>query len=81
MTDRVTAAARALCKMTSKEVGIEEDRNWELNSDLFIADAKTALDAADEVQPIIVDKRIKRLEALVRSYRDKERMRREKESV
>ncbi len=46
---RITAAARALCKSTSAEVGIDEDRNWKLNSDMFIADAKIAIKAADAI--------------------------------
>ena len=73
MTDRVTAAARALCTLASRECGINEADNWNAYKAMFMKDAKAALDAADAVQPIVVDQKVKRLEAIVRNYRDKER--------
>lgn len=73
MTDRITAAAIALCGIAADECGVRESDLWREHHRMFKSDAKAALAAADAIQPIVIDKRIKRLEALVRSYRDKER--------
>lgn len=78
MTERIKAAARALCRVAAADAELEYNDCWSMYGEQFTSDAKVALEAADAVQPIIVDKRIKRLESLVRSYRDKERKRREK---
>ena len=44
---RITAAARAPCKQASKECGVNEADNWHVYSDMFIADATIAIEAAD----------------------------------
>lgn len=47
---RIIAAAKALCKLTSKECGVNEAYNWNLNSDMFLKDAAAAIKAADAVK-------------------------------
>ena len=46
---RITAAARALCKSTSAEAGMSEEECWTLYSDMYIADATSAIKAADAI--------------------------------
>ena len=43
----VVAAARALCKLNSDICGVDNEDNWKLYSELFLADASIALDAAE----------------------------------
>lgn len=46
---RITAAARALCKLSATECNINEEDNWKLYGDQFKTDAAVALAAADAI--------------------------------
>lgn len=67
--ERITAAARALCKIASEECNVDEQDNWKTYSDLFIADATTAIKAADSVGTKAPRKLKKRDTALIEKQR------------
>ena len=48
---RITAAARALCRQASIECNVDEADNWKTHSEMFIEDARAAIEAADAALP------------------------------
>lgn len=46
---RITAAARALCRQASIECNVGEADNWKTYSEMFIKDARVAIEAADAI--------------------------------
>ena len=77
---RITAAARALCKLASEQCGVNEDDNWTHYSGMFKADAKAAIEAADRIDAAFAKaeqsvleaslmKRIEDLEMVLAEYR------------
>ena len=74
MTDRVTAAARALCTLASKECGIDDKLNWIHYSRMFLKDAAAALKAADAISKAEADAvltaKVAELETIVKIYRE-----------
>ena len=75
MTERITAAARALCKLASIECGVNEQDNWNVYSAMFKKDAAAAIKAADKVAKADADavlvKKVSELQEQVNFYRSK----------
>lgn len=51
MNARITSAARALCRQASIECNVDEADNWKTYSEMFIEDARVAIEAADAALP------------------------------
>ena len=66
---RITAAARALCRQASIECNVGEADNWKTYSEMFIEDARVAIEAADAIPlPVVGPPKPRKKHEMIRKH-------------